>query len=316
MSKAKTVTKRAAKLPKADREYEDIVIPQTEVAMRGFAEAHPFAPRKRPFRFSEDLTREIAAAVELGMNTMLTGPSGCGKTETVMQIAAHLGRPCLRFNFNGETRVTHLVGQQRPAMIDGALGLQFAAGDLLTAMREGWWVFFDEIDMASPNVLGVLHPVLEEGNRMLHVPETGETLRAHDDFHVFASGNTIGYRASHRARFAGTGSLNSALLGRFGVVIACDYPPEEEEIERVRVHVPDLDLRYVQGVCRVASKLREDQKFRTDFSTRSLIQWAKVIEKLGDNFRAFELTVLRKIESPSDTKTAKDMVTKIFGYDV
>ncbi len=310
------MAKKAGKLPSTEREYVDVVIRDTEVTMQGLATPHTYTPEKKPFRFNQEQVEELALAVELDMNAMLTGPSGCGKTQLVLQTAAELGRPCVRFNCNGETRVSHLTGQMRPAMVEGALSLAFNAGDLTVAVREGYWVFFDEIDMASPNVTGVLHPVLEEGNRTMHIPETGETIKGHSDFRVFASGNTVGYRAKHRARFAGTGPLNSALLGRFGMVIACGYPSEEEEIERVLCHVPDLNPLYVNSVCRIAATLRKDKSFHTDFSTRSLIQWARIIEARNkDDFRSFELAILRKLESATDAKVAKKAVVKLFALE-
>ena len=304
------MTKRKAT---PETEYETYQIPGTDVSMRGRKERHPLAPPVRPFLFDAGIMADLAMAVDTGMHTLLTGPSGCGKTQTVEQTAAVLGMPFIRYNLNGETRVSQLVGQQRPAMIDGVLGLEYHYSRLAMAMREGWWVFLDELDMGLGSVLSALHPVLED-HPTLFIPDTGETIRAHEDFRVFASGNTIGYRARTRARFAGTGPLNTALLGRFGMVLACDYPSEEIEAERLRCHVPDIEPAYLLSVCRVASKLREDEDFASDFSTRSLIQWLKVLEKGGESFEAFEKTILLKLENPADREVAIKALDVIFDY--
>ena len=110
--------------------------------------------------------------------------------------------------------------------------------------------------------------------------------------------------------------MNAAFIDRFGMVISCDYPDRLEELERIRVHVPNLIEDYIDGVCRVAEELRRDERFRADFSTRRCIQWARLIEAYNnDVLRAFELAVARKFESATDAKISREVVQRIFGYE-
>jgi cobaltochelatase CobS len=301
------------------------------VMMEGRDPAHARAPRVEPYRFPSKLVEEIAIAQRLDLNVMLVGPAGSGKTSLPIQIAARLGIPCVRFNCNGETRVAHLRGQQRPTAQDGVLTLAFAPGLLAAAMRGGWWVVLDELDAAPPPVLFVLQPVLEEGRRSLDVPETGERVEAHPDFRVFATGNTIGFRARSRAKHAGTNAMNTALVDRFGMLLEVAYPSRVEENEILKLHAPKLAAQgpgavIIDGVCRVAEKLRSDDRFRSDFSTRRCIQWVRLIEQFPvsdhttkrelpwDVLRAAQLAVLRKFESPTDAKVAYEMVCRTFEY--
>lgn len=282
---------------------------------------HEDAPAARPYRFNFGQLRDLQVAISLGLNVLLTGPTGCGKTSLPIALAALLGRPLIRFNCNGETRVSSLVGMQKPTAVNGVLSLKFSPGDLVQAMRENYWVVFDEIDAAMASVLMVLQPVLEENSSVLHIPETGERVEAGSGFRIFATGNTLGNRASTRAHHAGTNVMNTAFLDRFGMVIAADYPDRFEEIERVKVNCPGVDEDLIDGACRVAEHLRADKSFRSDFSTRRLVQWARLMPHYTDDkgcedvLATFELTIARKLTSMSDLKVSRETVRRIFGYD-
>jgi len=302
----------------ADANKHEIEVPDTGVMMVGLKQAHPQAPSPsvaQKYRFPKDVVEEVAVAIHLGENIIFTGPTGCGKTSLPTALASHLGRPLMRFNMNGETRVSNLVGMNKPAAKDGVLTLLFVLGMLAQAMREGWWVILDEIEAAIPSVLFVLQPVLEAGNRSLQIPETGEVIVAHPEFRIFATGNTLGYRASARARYSGTNMMNAAFIDRFGVVIDCRYPSLEEEHERLTCHCPDVDDDFIEGIARVADALRKDEKFKTDFSTRRCIQWAKLLPHFDyDVIRTAEMAWIRKLESPIDAKVAREIVRRKFGY--
>ncbi len=278
---------------------------------------HKDAPPARPYVFDAKQTKDLSVAIKLAMNVLLTGPTGCGKTSVIGALAYVAQRPLVRFNCDGETRVSNLRGQQRPAAKDGVLTLVFSLGALAKAMMEGWWVLLDEIDAALPSVLFVLQSVLEEDRRVLVIPETGKTIVAHPDFRIFATGNTIGYRAVHRGKHAGTNPMNSAFVDRFGAVIAVDYPGREEELRRILVNVPSIDRAYADGISRVAEKLRTDTKFKADFSTRRCEQWARLVTEYDtDILRAAELSVLRKFENATDAKVAREVICRQFGYPV
>lgn len=296
-------------------EYEDVTIGGATFRARK-GEPHGAVPKPRPYVFDEAQCKDISIGVRRNMNVLLTGPTGCGKTSVIGAIASLTRMPLIRFNCDGETRVSNLRGMMKPTAQDGVLSLAFSPGDLAIAMEQGWWVLLDEIDAALPSVLFVLQPVLEEDRRELHVPEQKRTITAHPDFRIFATGNTIGFRAAARARHAGTNPMNAAFVDRFGLVISCDYPSKDAEHERIRVNVPDLDADFAEGVARVADALRKDEKFKADFSTRRCVQWARLIADFdGDVLRAADLAVLRKLESPTDAKVARAVIRRVFGYE-
>ena len=280
----------------------------------------PDVPAKRPYVFPKTLVEEIKVGTELGMNVALTGPTGCGKTTLPISLAAELNHPLIRFNCHGETRVSNMVGMDRPAVKDGVLTLVFSAAALVKAMRLGYWVVFDEIDAALPAVLFTLQPVLEEGNRRLYIPETGEEVVAAPGFQIFATGNTFGYRSTARANHSGTNQMNDAFVDRFGMVVAVDYPDEDEEHARITANCPNVHDIAVRGIARTAADLRTDTAFRADFSTRRCVQWARLVPEFsGKNevdgiLRAAECAVLRKLKSPTDAEVARQVINRTFGY--
>lgn len=304
--------------PEPEAIFVDHTIPGTTVVMKRREPAHKDAPEKRPFIFPADQVADVATGLKCGMNIMLTGPTGCGKTALPRAICAELGLPMVRFNLDGETRVSNLRGMNMPAAKDGVLTLQFSRGALAQCMVDGYVVLLDEIDAALPSVRFVLQPVLEEDNRSLTIPETGETITARDNgFAVFATGNTIGFRAMQRAAYAGTNMMNAAFLDRFGMVISAEYPTPTQEFERVRLNVPGCDDAIIDGICRVAGDLRNDEKFTSDFSTRRCVQWARLCEHWGIEgvLRAAQASVFRKLESSTDARVAQEITKRIFGYD-
>ena len=58
-------------------------------------------------------------------------------------------------------------------------------------MRHGWWLLLDELNLAPADVLEALNRVLDD-NRELFVAETGETIRAHPRFQLFAAQRPAG----------------------------------------------------------------------------------------------------------------------------
>ncbi len=72
-------------------------------------------------------------------------------------------------------------------------------------MKKGHILYIDEINMARPETLPILHSVLDH-RRMLTNPFTGEVIYAHEDFTVISAINE-GY--------VGTSPMNEALKNRF-----------------------------------------------------------------------------------------------------
>lgn len=68
---------------------------------------------------------------------------------------------------------------------------RFPSGVLIDAMRKGYWIILDELNLAPTDVLEALNRLLDD-NRELFVAETQEVVKAHPRFMLFATQNPPG----------------------------------------------------------------------------------------------------------------------------
>ena len=220
---------------------------------------------------------DVIDCIHANENVLLTGGTGVGKTTHILQLAARVKQPVLRINFNGETRMSDLIGKM--TVINGET--RWVDGVLPTAMRKGYWILFDELDFADPAVLSLLHPVLEQ-NPMLTLKENGgEIIKPHPLFRVFATSNSIGAMSDRAAAYGGTNTMNEAFLDRWHVIMV-DSLPEKEELKVIRYEAPGLNATMARKMIKFATMARSNDfgdggvMYNGDnFSTRKLIAWAK-----------------------------------------
>jgi cobaltochelatase CobS len=239
-------------------------------------EDHPAVPSVNPhYRFQPFLTHLIDS-IHAEENVILTGGTGVGKTTHVTQLAARVGQPLLRINFNGETRMSDLVGKIQ--VIDGET--RWVDGVLPMAMRKGYWLLLDELDFADPSVLSLLHPVLEEEPMLVLKENSGEIIKPHPDFRLFATANSIGAMQDRASAYAGTTQMNEAFLDRWQVLFV-DNLPAVEEIKVLRAQVPGLKSVWAKQIVDFANRARRKEatggyEFSGDnFSTRKTLAWAR-----------------------------------------
>ncbi|MEI8257140.1 MAG: AAA family ATPase [Deltaproteobacteria bacterium] len=103
---------------------------------------------------------------------------------------------------------------------------RFWEGYVPQAMRHGWWVILDEVNLAEPQVLERLNPVLESPPSLV--------LTEHDGL-VFGDGGDVAVHPSFRmfatmnpAEYAGRTVLSPAFRDRFGIWNFVEQPGESE----------------------------------------------------------------------------------------
>ena len=198
------------------------------------------------------------------------GSTGAGKTSLVTFLSRKSGHRLVRINNHEHTDLQDYFGQY-VSNVDG--GLSFQEGPLVSAVRNGYWVLLDELNLAPTEVLEALNRLLDD-NRELVIPETSETIKAHPDFVLFATQNPV------TLEYAGRKSLSRAFRNRF-VDVQIDELPGEElgSILSLKCRIAESTAKRMLATYTELSRLRRLDRVLSGrdsalVTVRDLIRWA------------------------------------------
>lgn len=241
--------------------------------------------------YGQDANMKVLThAIKENLSALLVGETGTGKTSMVYSVAEKLDKEVLRFNLNGQTSSDEFVGKYLAK--DG--NTYWQDGVLLQAMRKGKVLLVDEINAALPEILFIIHSLLDDDRKVVLAEKDGEVILPHKNFRFVATMNPV-------EEYAGTKDLNKAFVSRFNVVITVGYPQvkSEKSIVKNNSDVSDADaLRIVMVGNELRSKKAKNEIF-FNCSTRDLIHWAKLISKFGFE-DSFVISIANKSFSESD----------------
>ncbi|KAI8591646.1 P-loop containing nucleoside triphosphate hydrolase protein, partial [Geranomyces variabilis] len=209
----------------------------------------------------------VALAISLNVPILLEGGPGVGKTALVEHAAQCLGRhgTLLKIHLGDQTDAKVLLGTYICTSTPGSFRWQ--PGVLTTAVVEGRWILFEDIDLAPLEVVSVLIPLLETG--WLFVASRGEKVRAKEGFRVFGT-RSIGTSRSFHGQAAGEGLWHKVPVAAL---------TDSEVVQVIEHKFPRLKSVGVQSEILSAFKLiqslYEDKQIsggRTA-SLRDLIKW-------------------------------------------
>ncbi|XP_073126022.1 midasin isoform X2 [Henckelia pumila] len=137
--------------------------------------------------FSTSNTRKtfelVSRAVSQRWPVLLYGPSGSGKSTFIKKLADKHRSRVLQLHMDeqmdGKTLIGSYVCTEQPGEF------RWQPGSLTQAVRSGFWVVFEDIDKAPPDIISILLPLLEGSN--LFSTGHGEAVRVNEKFRLFST---------------------------------------------------------------------------------------------------------------------------------
>ncbi|PWV03776.1 putative Midasin [Trypanosoma cruzi] len=151
-------------------------------------------------------------------------------------------------------------------------------GVLLQAVKNGWWVILDELNLASQAVLEGLNALLDHRSAVF-IPELGEEFTAADEFRVFACQNPL-------LEGGGRKGLPRSFLNRFTKVRIEPFGMEDLLCIAFAV-CPSIDKSVLEKMVHFVGELHRDvmvyREYGTrgspwEFNLRDVLRWARFME--------------------------------------
>lgn len=254
--------------------------------------------------------RNLARAVLIKRYpVLLQGPTSSGKTSLVKYLAAITGHEFVRINNHEHTDLQEYLGTY---LTDSSGNLVFQEGMLVKAVRNGYWIVLDELNLAPSDVLEALNRLLDD-NRELFVPELRETVQAHPDFMLFATQNPPTF-------YGGRKMLSRAFRNRF-VEIHVDEIPEDElsTIVEKRCEIPQNYAKKMVDVMKELQLFRQSSKVfsgKHGFITpRDLFRWAYRFKEFGCSYedlaRDGYYLLAERLRNPVEKSVVQGVLEKI-----
>ena len=231
---------------------------------------------------------------------LLKGPTGCGKSRFVEYMAAKLGQALITVACHEETSAIDLLGRY---LVKGTETV-WQDGPLTRAVRQGAFIYLDEIAEARPDVIVAIHS-LTDHRRMLFLDRHDEDIPAKASFMLIAS-----YNPSYQR---GWKELKPSTRQRF-VSYSFNYPNSEREIE-ILVGETGVDLALAKKLVSLAAKLRNLHELGISeaASTRLLVDAAKLVRSGLAPRAACEVAIAEPLSDDKDIVSAlKDVIYLIF----
>lgn len=218
----------------------------------------------------EENLRHVSRAALIGRYpVLLQGPTSAGKTSLISYLAARIGQKCVRINNHEHTDIQEYLGSY---VSDSDGKLSFKEGVLVEAVRNGWWIILDELNLAPSEVLEALNRLLDD-NRELFLPETQEVVKPHPKFMLFATQNPPGL-------YGGRKVLSRAFRNRFMEIQVDEVGTAElQTIVQERSSLPPSYCSILIEIMRQLQLIRQQSSIfagKAGFiTTRDLLRWAE-----------------------------------------
>ena len=186
---------------------------------------------------------KILEVLEDPIPILLEGNTGVGKSASVLEAAHQSGRTLVRYNMSSRVTIDDLLGKVTLLFDEESqtTRLQFVNGPFTAAFSRGYWILFDELNLAQDTVLQAIESALDTHRLIIHNSSSSQQSvveqHMHSDFRLFATQNpNTGFFKGKREK------LSASFLSRFRPLIFTELPDSEwHEIvqQRLASSMPD-----------------------------------------------------------------------------
>ncbi|PWN31683.1 uncharacterized protein FA14DRAFT_162613 [Meira miltonrushii] len=255
----------------------------------------------------EKLVGLARAALTRRSPVLIQGPTSAGKTSAVEYLARRTGHRFVRINNHEHTDLQEYLGSYTTDSQTGRLAFQ--EGLLVTAARRGDWIVLDELNLAPTDVLEALNRLLDD-NRELLIPETGEVIKPHPHFMLFATQNPPGL-------YAGRKVLSRAFRNRFLEIHFDDVP--QAELQTILARRCRIAPSYADKIVRVFLELQRRRQTTRVFDTkqafvtlRDLFRWGM---RQAEDYNQLALNgymlIAERTRKPEDGLVVKQVLEEV-----
>lgn len=242
-----------------------------------------------PTPTTESNLQNVARALLGHSPLLLTGLAGSGKTLLTRYLAWQLNKldTMVTLHLNEQSDAKLLVGMYATGAKPGTFS--WRPGVLTTAVREGRWIFIEDLDRAPNEVISTLLPLIERGE--LLIPSRGETIRASRGFRIIAT-----MRSTLNPRGQEIIPRQNMIGHRFWKSITVHMPELAEFEFIIQKKYPAIG-KHAAGIMAVYARLLQlysDPKFSSENGTslraltpRDLLKWCDRIAALLSHSSSF-----------------------------
>jgi len=228
---------------------------------------------------------------------LLKGPTGTGKSRFVEFMEEKLGKKLYTVACHEETSSTDLIGRY---IIKGNETV-WIDGPMTKAIKEGAFLYLDEIAEARPDIIVALHS-LTDHRRALFIDKTGETIVADENFMLIATYNP-GYQKGFK-------ELKPSTRQRF-ISLSFNYPDNELE-KSILIGETGVDEDVAKKLVKLGSKIRNltELGLAETVSTRLLVDASLLIKSGLPQRLSCDVAIAEPLTDDEDTLIAlKDLIS-------
>lgn len=223
-----------------------------------------------------DYTKFVLKAAVKNRAVLLEWPKGTWKTTCVYYLAQETNNPLVSVQLNGAVWIDSFLGK----WLVNEKWTYWVDWTLTRAMRYGYWLILDELNMALPEITACLNPVMDKRKYVELSEKDWEIVDAHPNFRLFAAINPT-------EDYVGTKEMNASLTDRFAVKLNVDYPSPRKErailLSDKNITINDVPLKKGQEgvitrmikVGNALRRLQKEQQLSYECWTRDLLNWAE-----------------------------------------